>query len=271
MVAIRENPVDRGKIVWMERRGIKYLIFPRLGEAGLSVHAFTSRPFDLGFGRGKREEILKDRRKVCRILGTNFLLLTVGEQVHGVGIVKVGKEERGRGTLGPEGAIRHTDGFISNVPGVPLTIFTADCVPIFILDSVRNAIGLVHAGWRGTLSRMTERVVTMMEKEYGSRPEDLVVALGPSIGPCCYQVGSEVVTAFREQFPDWSLFMSSDPAGEGWILDLWEANRIQLLRGKVKEHNIINSRICTSCHNDVFFSRRRDGSPTGRMMSIMML
>lgn len=263
--------MDARRIAWREQQGIRCLVFPRLREAGLPLHAFTSRPFDLGFGRKKREEVLRDRKKVCKILGINFLLLTAGEQVHGARIVKVDEEDRGRGSLSPEGAIRHVDGFISNVPDVPLTIFTADCVPIFILDPVRKAIGLVHAGWRGTLCRMIERVVTMMGEEYGSRPEDLIVALGPSIGSCCYRVGEEVIIAFQEQFPDWPSFISSKLAGEKWTLDLWEANRVQLIRAKVKDSNIINSRMCTSCHNDVFFSLRRDGSPTGRMMSLMML
>ncbi len=121
------------------------------------------------------------------------------------------------------------------------------------------------------MGRMSERAVAMMEESYGSRPEDLIVALGPSIGPCCYQVGEEVMSAFREQFPDWSSFISPDPDGKKWTLDLWEANRIQLMRGRVKDDNIINSRMCTSCHNDLFFSRRRNGHPAGRMMSLMML
>lgn len=271
MVAVLENKTDTGRTTWKERQGIRYLLFPRLGETGLSLHAFTSRPFDLGFGRRKREDVLRDRKEVCQALGINFLLLTAGEQVHGARVVKAGEEERGRGTLGSEGAIRQADGFISNVPGVPLTILTADCVPIFILDPVRKAIGLVHAGWKGTLCRMTERVVIRMEEEYGSRPEELIAALGPSIGPCCYQVGEEVVGDFRKRFPDRSAFISSQSAGEKWILDLWKATRLQLMRVGVKDDNIINSRICTSCHNDVFFSRRRNGSPTGRMMSFMML
>jgi len=217
----------------------------------------------LGFGRKKREKVLRDRREVCRVLGINFLLLTAGEQA--------GEEARGRGAIRPEGAIRRVDGLISNVSEVPLTIFTADCVPIFILDPVRKAIGLVHAGWRGTLGRVSEGAVAMMEETYGSRPGDLVVALGPSIGPCCYQVGEEVMSAFRETFPDRLLFISPDPPGEKWTLDLWEANRIQLMRAGVKDDNIINSRMCTCCHNDLFFSRRRDGRPAGRMMSLMML
>ncbi|NOX97597.1 MAG: peptidoglycan editing factor PgeF [Nitrospirae bacterium] len=263
--------MDPNKISWKEEQGTRYLVFPPLGEAGLSTHAFTSRPLDLGFGREKREEVLKNRRKVCRVLGMNFLLLTAGEQVHGTKIVKVGEAERGRGALSPEGVIRHVDGFISNVPEVPLTILTADCVPIFILDPVRKAIGLVHAGWRGTLCRMTERVVLMMEEEYGSRPEDLIVALGPSIGPCCYQVGEEVASAFQKQFPEWPSFISFELASEKWTLDLWKANRVQLRKVKVRDDNIVDSRMCTSCHNDIFFSLRRDGSPTGRMMSLMML
>lgn len=263
--------MDTKRIVWKEERGIRYLVFPRLREAGLPLHAFTARPFDLGFGRKKRGEVLRDRREVCRVLGINFLLLTAGEQVHGARVAKAGEEARGRGAISPEGAIRRVDGFISNVSEVPLTIFTADCIPIFILDPVEKAIGLVHAGWRGTLGRMSERAVARMEETYGSRPEDLIVALGPSIGPCCYQVGEEVMSAFREQFSDWSSFISPDPAGEKWTLDLWEANRIQLMRARVKDDNIINSRMCTSCHNDLFFSRRRNGHPAGRMMSLMML
>ncbi len=263
--------IDTEKIVWREEQGIRYLVFPRLGEAGLPLHAFTARPLDLGFGRKKRGEVLRDRREVCRVLGINFLLLTAGEQVHGAKVVKADEEARGRGAIRPEGAIRRVDGLISNVSEVPLTVFTADCVPIFILDPVGKAIGLVHAGWRGTLSRMSERAVAMMRETYGSRPEDLIVALGPSIGPCCYQVGEEVVSAFREQFPDRSSFISPNPAGKKWTLDLWEANRIQLVRVGVKDDNIINSRMCTCCRNDLFFSHRRDGRPAGRMMSLMML
>lgn len=271
MVALLENKVDTKKVAWREQRGIRYLVFPRLGEAGLSLHAFTSRPFDLGFGRRKREDVLKDRRKVCQAIGINFLLLTAGEQVHGARVVKAGERERGRGTLNAEGAIRQTDGFISNVPDVPLTILTADCVPIFILDPVRRAIGLVHAGWKGTLNRMAERVIIKMEEEYGSQPEELIAALGPSIGPCCYQVGEDVVNVFRKQFPDWPAFILSKLAEEKWTLDLWEATRLQLMRVGIKDDNTINSRMCTSCGNDVFFSRRRDGFPTGRMMSLVML
>ena len=254
-----EEEMETEKISWKEREGIRYLVFPQLEGTGLVVHAFTSRPPDLGFGRRPREEILKNRRQVCHILGVNFLCLTAGEQVHQAEVSTVGREDEGRGALSQEGAIPKVDGSVSNVSAVPLVLFTADCVPLFFLDPVKRAIGLAHAGWRGTLANAAGKVVSQMKTAYGTRPEDLLVTLGPSIGPCCYQVGEEVLSLFHHRFSD------------GRRLNLWEANREELLSEGVKDENIVNSEICTSCHSDIFFSERRDGSPTGRMMALLML
>ena len=251
--------METEEISCKEKQGIKYLVFPRLEETGLVIHAFTSRPFDLGFGRRPREEILRDRKRMCHVLGVNFLCLTAGEQVHRAEVSTVGREDEGRGALVQEGAIPRVDGSVSNVSEVPLVLFTADCVPLFFLDPVKRAIGLAHAGWRGTLAKAAGKVVRQMKTAYGTRPEELLVTLGPSIGPCCYQVGEEVTNLFHHRFSD------------GRRLNLWEANREELLNEGVKDENIVNSRICTSCHNDIFFSERRDGSPTGRMMAILML
>ncbi len=247
------------KICWREREGIRYLIFPRFEETGLLIHAFTSRPLDLGFGRRPREEILRNRKRICQILGVNFLYLTSGEQVHRAEVSTVGREDKGRGALLQEGAIPRVDGSVSNVPEVPLVLFTADCVPLFFLDPVKRAIGLAHAGWRGTLAKAAGKVVSQMREAYGTRPGNLLVALGPSIGPCCYQVGEEVISLFHHRFSD------------GRRLNLWEANREELLSEGIKEENIVNAGMCTSCHSDIFFSERRDGSPTGRMMALLML
>ncbi|MCK4261799.1 peptidoglycan editing factor PgeF [bacterium] len=254
-----EEKMETEKISWREREGIKYLVFPRFEETDLVIHAFTSRPLDLRFGRRPREGILRDRRQVCHILGVNFLCLTAGEQVHRAEVSTVGREDEGRGALTQEGAIPEVDGSVSDVSEVPLVLFTADCVPLFFLDPVKRAIGLAHAGWRGTLARAAGKVVSQMEEVYGTRPEDLLVILGPSIGPCCYEVGEEIINLFHHRFSD------------GRRLNLWEANREELLSEGVKDENIVNVGICTSCHNDIFFSERRDGSPTGRMMALLML
>jgi hypothetical protein len=172
---------------------------------------------------------------------------------------------------------------------VPLTQRYADCTPILVYDPVRHAVGLAHAGWRGTIAGMAGALVSAMAERYGSDPADLAAVVGPAIGPCCYEVGEEVVDAVRSSFaePDRFLHAPSDVAaadpprtgahGRGSSngqsshlhFDLWEANRLQLAEAGVSQIEL--ARLCTRCRRDLFFSHRGDHGRTGRFGAVVML
>jgi YfiH family protein len=182
------------------------------------------------------------------------------------------------------------DGLITRTPGILLAVLTADCLPIIVADARQRAVGVFHAGWRGTLKRIVEKGVGEMRRQFGSRPADLKAAIGPGIRGCCYQVGTEVKEAFearfdyghslfretkesdevRQKYP--LLFMSARPPGHSELpkkifLDLAEANRRQLMDAGLSAKNIFDLDQCTSCRQDLFFSHRAEKGKTGRMMA----
>ena len=182
------------------------------------------------------------------------------------------------------------DGMITATPGLLLTIQTADCLPVILVDGRRRAVGVFHAGWRGTMQRIVEKGVGEMFRGFGCRPGDLRAAIGPGIQGCCYQVGEEVRTKFESQFSYAArlfrevkesdpvrekyplLFLTARAPGHGELppgifLDLVEANRQQLLAAGVRKKNIDVSPLCTSCHPELLFSHRAEKGKTGRMMA----
>jgi YfiH family protein len=181
------------------------------------------------------------------------------------------------------------DAAISNAPDLLLGIQTADCVPILLLDPKKRAVAAVHAGWRGTLQRIVEKTIGRMKMEFKSNPGDLLAAIGPAIGGCCYEVGTEVAAAFHSQFtnaPEWfdELRTGDEPNPLQWLnqfppghqpppknvrLDLRKANRAQLLAAGLPPQNIFVSDLCTACRPDLLFSYRKQGSESGRMMSVI--
>jgi YfiH family protein len=183
------------------------------------------------------------------------------------------------------------DGLVTQTPGLLLAILTADCLPVILADTKRRAIGVFHAGWRGTVKRIAEKGVGEMQRWFGSRPRDIKAAIGPGVHGCCYSVGPEVRTQFESQFEYGSkLFREveeSDPVREKYpllfltarapghselpkkiFLDLVEANRRQLLAVGVPAKSISASPLCTSCHTDLLFSHRAEKGVTGRMMAV---
>jgi YfiH family protein len=183
------------------------------------------------------------------------------------------------------------DALITTARGVLLAVQTADCVPILLVDTRHRAIAAVHAGWRGTLARIVQKTLGKMLMSFGTRPADIIAAMGPSIGPCCYEVGSEVAQAFAGQFDvakEWfdgpfdRLSSGEEPNPLPWLnmmppghqpppprvqLDLRAANRWQLLDAGVPQNRIVVSPLCTACRTDLLFSYRREGAATGRLMS----
>jgi YfiH family protein len=156
------------------------------------------------------------------------------------------------------------DGLITDEPGVLLGIQTADCLPILIADTRRRAVGAFHAGWRGTLKGVVERGIESMRKDFGSEPRDMVAAIGPGIGPCCFEVGDEVRRPFAERYSYAPELFSAEGKPR---LDLVEANRRQLLSAGLSPEAVFAIRECTSCRTDLFFSYRAEHGRTGRMMA----
>ena len=183
------------------------------------------------------------------------------------------------------------DGLVTSTPGILLAVLTADCLPVIVVDTKRHAVGVFHAGWRGTVKRIVEKGVGEMRKYFGSRPGDLKAVIGPGIRGCCYQVGTEVRDAFESQFGYARalfretkesdeihekyplLFLSARAPGHSQLpvkifLDLAEANRRQLLDTGVPVKNISEIALCTACRTDLLFSHRAERGVTGRMMTV---
>lgn len=165
------------------------------------------------------------------------------------------------------------DGCVTDVPGVPLSLTVADCVPVFFHDPVKEAVGVSHAGWRGTVGGIVSRTVETMVDQFGSKPSDIQVGIGPSIGPTAFEVGEEVVAEFQAAFPNNPEIILPHPqpeTGKAYI-DLWMSNRLMANRAGVPDENVVVSGWCTVSHPEMFFSHRRDQGKSGRLLAGIIL
>ncbi len=159
----------------------------------------------------------------------------------------------------PPGSLGEGDALVTATPGIPLAVFTADCLGVIVADPERRAVGVAHAGWRGTVAGILGRLLDALVTRFQVRPDRVVAGIGPSIGPCCYEVDEPVVGPLRAAFPgNWERW--TRPRGPGrWMLDLWQANADQLVAAGVRREAIVNPRLCTGCRRDLFFSYRKEG------------
>lgn len=212
-----------------------------------------------------KDKVLANRRLVAEALNLDPRRITTCEQVHGVNIAVVDEENVGAGALDFATTIKDTDALITQLENVPLMLFYADCVPVMLFDPVSGSIGLAHAGWRGSVGDIAAATVRRMEEAYGAKPGDIVAGIGPSIGPCCFEVDAPVYDAAQNYQ---ECFKVKD--SRHWLLDLWQVNRLQLLGAGLLPEHILTAGICTYHNNDKFFSYRRDKAPTGRLAAIIM-
>ncbi|MFH1655964.1 MAG: peptidoglycan editing factor PgeF [Candidatus Omnitrophota bacterium] len=229
--------------------------FKRLKKFPIIV-SFSDREFDLGFKQG-----IKNRKKFLNNIGINHRDLVCLKQPHRSKVVGVTRSHRGKGALSYRSAISG-DGLVSNENRVPLAVFTADCLSIFLFCPKTKTIGLIHSGWRGTKANIAKKAIFIMEKKFNCRPKDIIVCFGPAIRQCCYEVGKD----FKKNFKKGLIKRDGK-----FFLDLAKINKTQLISSGVKKKNIIDSRICTSCENKKFFSYRKEKNKTGRIMSVIML
>jgi len=211
------------------------------------------------------EDVIANRRILSNALGFSFDAWTSGEQVHSNHIEIIRKDRRGKGRFLREDAIQNTDGIVTDEEDILLTSFYADCVPLLFFDSVKKVIGLAHAGWKGTQLKIGEEMVKTMVHSFGSQPEDIRVAVGPSIGQCCYEVDNRVVQPIQSTFKIITEEMIFDKKNGHYDINLKKINQKILIHAGILPNHIEISSYCTSCDNDLFFSHRKEKGKTGRM------
>ena len=261
---------------WREIDGVIALVCKPLEQDGF-VNGFSTRLGGVsdmprnalslaGFNDDRAENILENRRRFLKLFPGEWSLAGCW-QVHGADVRVVNSVEEAKPAEGQLGETIYCDVIVSNANGVLAGVKTADCVPVLIGDPVTRAFAAVHAGWRGTLARAVVVGVERMRQEYGANPADLRVAIGASAGPCCYEVGAEVIDAFNEKFNDDGLFTPTRP-GHAKI-DLLKANTDQLMSVGVLPERIHVAPICTMCRTDLFFSYRKEKSVNGKVGRLM--
>jgi YfiH family protein len=312
-IAVANNKTAPGRRAktpakWRMRRarGLQILEAPALAKLDWLVHGFSTRPggaseleilrdgrktlekaLNLGFTDwDTRERVLANREKFFHAIGANKMQVVGIQQIHSDIIHRVNS-----GDLAVGDKPRKGDALITRDRGVLLVVQTADCIPILLADTKRRAVAAIHAGWRGTVRRIAAKTLGRMQMEFGTRPEDVIAALGPGIGQSCYEVGAEIAKEFHAQFPEsreWfdgpfdSLVADgNDPNWLPWLtmrppghqsppptahLDLIAANRAILIAAGIPRAKVFSSGFCTGCRLDLFFSYRRSRT-TGRQMA----
>lgn len=252
-------------------------IFP----ADRLVHGFSARqggvspaPFDtlnmaLHVGDDPRA-VWENRTRYLRALGLDPAHICTIRQVHGTEVVRALRSDAGRGARSDGDTLADADAIITDDSGVALLLCYADCVPVLLYDPVHHAAGLVHAGWKGTVQCIAAKTLVRMGEEFGTAASAVLVGIGPSIGSDCYTVGTEVAERFRTAFSAHADKILRERDGE-IHLDLWAANRFQLMEAGVADDKIDCANVCTSCARTSFYSYRAAGGRTGRLAAVMEL
>lgn len=236
---------------------------------------FSKSPYEslnIGFNTADDEEIvLQNRTLLGESIDIPMFRFTIADQTHSGNVTIVTEDMKGRGSHERADSIPDSDGLVTNVPGICLMTMMADCVPVLFYDPVKRVIGISHAGWRGIIRKVAKNTVARMIKEFGSKPADIIVGIGPSIGPCCYEIGEDVEIAVKEAFDKTNQLLLKKGKKDKKHLDLWKANIDQLTCVGILKENIENSGICTSCSEDIYFSSRMGIGITGRFAAGIML
>lgn len=289
-----QKTVHPAPITLHESNGVAYFTFPLLEQTRMVRHAFSTRlggaskgyfsTMNFSLTRGdNRDDVLENYRKMARILGTDVSKMVLSHQTHTTNIRLVTETDAGKG-IWRERDYENIDGLITNVPGLTLVTFFADCVPLYFVDPVHRAIGLSHSGWKGTVHRMGQKTIEAMGEAFGTKPEDLHVCIGPSICRDCYEVSEDVADAFKEEFGA-EISQDDSTSGYSWNgksilmnkgngkyqLDLWGANRLVLLDAGILPEHLAVTNVCTKCNPDLLYSHRVMGDKRGNLAAFLSL
>lgn len=261
---------------------VLYLTYPLLENTEIVKHGFSTRvggvsegvcsTMNLSFSRGDDENAVRENfRRMANALDVEEDSFVFSQQTHTTNVRKVTLEDKGKGLMRPLD-YQDVDGLITNVPGLCLSTFYADCVPLYFVDPVKKAIGLSHSGWRGTVGKIGAITVQKMQEEYGSNPKDIIAAIGPSICQDCYEVSEDVIVEFQNNFNEehWKDLYYKKENGK-YQLNLWKANEIVLTEAGVLKEHIAVTNLCTCCNHEVLFSHRASKGKRGNLAAFMTL
>lgn len=255
---------------------VPFLSYPMLEKTGIVNHGFSTKlggvskgywaSMNVSMTRGDDPaDVEENLRRIAKAIGVERDSLTFTNQTHTTNVAVVRKEDKGRRFL-------ETDGMITDVPGICLVTFYADCVPLYFVDPVKKVIGLSHSGWRGTVGKMGKVTVELMQKTYGSDPEDILAAIGPSICQDCYEVSEDVILEFQKSFEeqDWPKIYYKKENGK-YQLNLWKANELIFKEAGILPEHIAVTNVCTHCNSDILFSHRTTGDKRGNLGAFLAL
>lgn len=264
----------------VEEEKVVYLKFPLFEKHGL-IHGFSTRfggvsegdlsSMNLSFSRGDKEENVRENyKRIGKAIGFDPKRLVFSDQIHKSTIHKVTKEDAGKGYITEK--LIGNDGLVTKEKEIPLVTFYADCVPLFFYDPIQQVIGMAHSGWRGTVERIGAKMIAMMEQEYGSKANDILVVIAPSICQNCYEVSEDVAEEFKREFKEFSSeeYLIDKKTGK-YQLDLWRVNELLLLQSGIQKENLAVTDICTCCNKDLLFSHRASKGKRGNLAGFMML
>ena len=265
-----------------EKNHVPYIQFKNLSATGIVKHGFSTRKggvstgifssMNLNFKRGDDPDaVMENYRRIAAALDMRVEDMVLSDQTHTTNVRVITEEDRGKGILKPQD-YRDVDGMITNVPGLVLVTSYADCVPLYLVDPVRKAIGLSHSGWKGTVGHIGQKTVWKMHEVYGSEPKDIVAAIGPSICQSCYEVSEDVAEAFKTNFAENEAKDILLDKGNGkYQLDLWKANWYVLTDAGILPEHLSVTDLCTACHPDLLWSHRKTNGQRGGLSAFLSL
>lgn len=298
---IRDDRLKEHGMIEVDKEGLPCLIFPSLEKISCVEHLFTTRKggvsrgdyatLNFSYARGDDPAaVIENYRRVAKAFRTDADHIVATRQTHTTNVRRVTKEDMGKGVV-READYTDVDGLVTDISGIVLAVFTADCVPVYFVDPVRKAIGLAHSGWRGTVGGISKEVIRQMKEYFGTNPKDLICAVGPSICRKCYEISEEVALPFQKSYED-CVELSAEirnvqhyRTGSGdtgrivelgrirgkYQLDLWLANAVSLRREGVSAENIYITDLCTCQNSDDLFSHRASLGRRGNLGAFLML
>ena len=266
----------------VEKNGVPYFVFDNLENTGLVRHGFSTRlggvsegclsSMNLSFTRGDDPEKVRENfRRMGMVIGFETKDLVLSDQTHTTNVRLVTEADRGKG-FDRERDYTDVDGLITDTPGLMLVTIYADCVPLYFVDPVHKAVGLSHSGWKGTVHRIGKVTLERMKEAFGTRPEDVQAAIGPSICQDCYEVSEDVAQAFMDEFADQLDDRLVYRKGNGkYQLNLWNANERILLEAGIRPEHLSITNICTCCNHELLFSHRASHGQRGNLAAFLGL
>jgi uncharacterized protein, YfiH family len=262
---------------------VPYLAFQKLEETGKVINAFSTRlggvstgdctSMNFNIARGDTaENVIENYERIANTIGVLVNSMVTAKQTHTTNIKRVTKADCGKGIF-KISDYNDIDGLITNEKGITLVTSYADCVPLYFYDKKNNAIGLSHAGWRGTAENMAGVTVSALTKAYRTNPKDIIACIGPSICSDCYEVGEEVADRFKnllttEEYND--MLIKGNTRGK-YKLNLWKVNKLLFQKAGISEKNIYVTNICTACNPDILFSHRASKGKRGNLAAFLAL